>query len=547
MTTCQNIRVRDGYGKNKSTYYPVVIIGAGETGLALACQMKRKLGFDQFRIFDRQSRIGGTWWINQYPGIACDVPSAFYSYSFEPFHTSKGLYPTGSEFFEYLHRVAAKYKIIDKIQLNVDVSELRYGETDQEWEIVLTCMTPGFGDLSGRQRQEHVEVHGKESVYLWQETVRAKIVVSAVGILVEPNTWPTDIPGRETFKGPIFSPARWQADANFDDKNVIVVGTGSSAAQVVPALLEEPYKIKSLTQIMRTPPWVMPKLKEPFGKDLYARYGPKIMESLPFLSSIFRFLLFLLVEVIWLTVFQQKNVKWRAAIETKVLQDTRDRLPEEYHAMMTPGYPYGCKRRVFDSAWLESMSKPNFKLTNQRLKRLEANRVVLSTAKTKLANPDKDGNRDPSDVLIPADIIIIANGFEATHWLQPLSVHGRNGKSLHETWKDRGGPQAYMGVSMDGFPNFFMNPGPNIANGHSSLILTSESLNEYILQIIEPILQGEAASVEPTRHAVDRWASRIQRDLRGTVFPGCASWYYDEKGFNSVIYPYVLFHTRSME
>ena len=166
MATYQNIHVRNNHGKSKSTYYPVVIIGAGETGLALACRLK-KLGFDQFKIFDRQSRIGGTWWINRYPGIACDVPSAFYSYSFEPFYSSKGLYPTGSEFFEYLHRVAAKYQIIDKVQLNVDVSELRYADEDNEWEILLTYLAPGFGDLSGRQRQEYVKTHGEKSAYLW--------------------------------------------------------------------------------------------------------------------------------------------------------------------------------------------------------------------------------------------------------------------------------------------------------------------------------------------------------------------------------------------
>ena len=273
---------------------------------------------------------------------------------------------------------------------------------------------------------------------------------------------------------------------------------------------------------MRTPPWVMPRLKEPFGKDLYAKYGPKVLKSVPFLNSIFRLSLFLLVELIWSTVFQKNNAKWRAAIETKVLKDMHDRLPEKYHAMMTPTYPYGCKRRVFDSAWLESMNKPNFKLTDQRLKRVEANGVVLSAEKSNKSNATNHkevSELAPSNIFVPADIIVIANGFEATRWLHPLSVYGRGGRSLHGTWKERGGPQAYMGVSVDGFPNFFMNPGPNTANGHSSVILTSESLNEYILWIIKPVLRGDAISVEPKRHAVDKWASRIQRDLQGRSFP----------------------------
>jgi cation diffusion facilitator CzcD-associated flavoprotein CzcO len=129
----------------------------------------------------------------------------------------------------------------------------------------------------------------------------------------------------------------------------VVVGSGCSAAQIVPSLLKEPYHVKSLTQIMRSPPWVMPRLDEPFGKEKYARYAPTVYHYVPFLGYIIRISIYLLVELIWATVFQMKNVKWRKAIEKSTLERTLKIVPKQYHELMTPDYPYTCKRRVFDS------------------------------------------------------------------------------------------------------------------------------------------------------------------------------------------------------
>ena len=457
-------------------------------------------------------------------------PSALYSFSFAPLYTNQTLYPTGSDFVKYLHGVAAKYQITDKIQLETDVTELRYIDREEEWEVTLSYLAPGMGDLSEAQRQEKVANEGRKSVYLKQEKVRAKIVLSCVGILVEPNTWPTNIPGRETFRGRILHSARWQDDIDFRDKDIVVLGSGCSAAQVVPSLLEEPFSVNSVTQIMRTAPWVMPRLPEPFGKANYARYAPIIFRYFPILGYLIRVSLYLLVEVIWFTVFQQKNVKWRAKIEASTLERMHSIIPKKYRSIMTPNYSYGCKRRVFDNAWLESMSKSNFDLTTRHLKSLEPNGVVLGI------NPS-DSDKPTKDIRISADIIVLANGFEALRWFHPLKVYGREGRSLHDIWDQRGGPQAYMGTAMDGFPNFFIATGPNTANGHSSLILESENITEYILRIIEPVLKGNALYVEPKKEAENRWTADIQQQLKKTVFPGCASWYQDEKGWNSTMYP----------
>lgn len=221
---------------------------------------------------------------------------------------------------KYLQFVATQYKLLDKIQLNTDVTEVRWIESDQEWQITLTSLAEGMGDLSEADRKQKIATHEREAVYLSEVRVRAKVVVSCVGILVEPNAWPTNIPGREAFRGTIFHCARWRNEVDFRNKDVIVLESGCSAAQVVLSLFNAPFDVKSVTQIMRSLPWVMPRLEEPFGRDKYARYAPTIMRYFPVLGYIFRIGLFLLVEVIWKTVLQQKNVKWRAIIERSTLE-----------------------------------------------------------------------------------------------------------------------------------------------------------------------------------------------------------------------------------
>jgi cation diffusion facilitator CzcD-associated flavoprotein CzcO len=360
--------------------------------------------------------------------------------------------------------------------------------------------------------------------------VRAKVVVSCVGILVEPNPWPSSIPGRDSFRGDVFHSARWRDEISLDGKDVVVLGTGCSAAQVVPSLLKEPYHIKSLTQIGRSAPWVMPRLQEPFGTEKYAKYAPVVYKWLPFLGYLNRILIYLLVELIWSTVFQMKNSKWRKAIEGQQLERMKSIVPEKYHKQMTPDYPYGCKRRVFDTEWLPSMSKPNYTLTNRKLLAVDGNELVLG--------PEEVSGAEEKEIRIPADVIILANGFEATRWLHPLTVHGRSGTTLQDVWKERGGPAAYMGLSVDQFPNFFIAVGPNTANGHHSLILTTENTVSYILKMIAPIIKGEVEQVEVKKQAVIDWTEDVKKGLQKTVFVGCRSWYADEEGYNSTMYPW---------
>ena len=380
-----------------------------------------------------------------------------------------------------------------------------------------------------------MNIHGKESVCLRQEVARAKIVLSCIGILVEPNPWPNSIPGIDTFQGHVIHSARWRG-TNVDGKDVVVIGTGSSAAQIVPCLLQPPYNVKSVTQLMRTPPWVMPRLQEPGGKETYAKWAPLVYRYVPFLGKLTRVALYLLAEMIWFALFQRKNTKWRSKMEANLIDRMRSIVPEKYHEIMTPHYPYGCKRRVFDEAWLESMSNPKFHLTTQYLKKVDENTVILGPSHA-YPKTDADSSILADETHVHADVIVLANGFEATRWLHPLKVYGRGGKSMHDVWDERGGPQAYMGTALDGFPNFFMTVGPNSANGHAPLITSIENINEYILKMIKSVIRGDVFSVEPKEEAALKWTKELQAEFKKTVFVGCRSWYMDEKGWNSTMYP----------
>jgi len=176
----------NGYGPNGYTYYPVIIVGAGESGICMAYKLKQKLGIDQFRIFDRQSSLGGTWHVNRYPGVACDVPAAFYSFSFSKNPRWTTFYPSGREIYDYLQDVSDKYKLTDKIQLNTAVDSCRWIPEDEEWEVILQHLVPGTGDLSEKDRERRIEEQGRYSVYVSREKVRCKILISAVGTLASP-------------------------------------------------------------------------------------------------------------------------------------------------------------------------------------------------------------------------------------------------------------------------------------------------------------------------------------------------------------------------
>jgi cation diffusion facilitator CzcD-associated flavoprotein CzcO len=194
---------------------------------------------------------------------------ALYSFSFAPKFTSKSIYPSGAEYLEYLKDVARNYGADSKIQFNTEVTDLRYLEESSTWQVTVSRLVPY--DQESRSSHEY----SANSGVLKTENIMANVVISCVGILVKPNIWPANVPGKETFKGEIIHSSLLTNSVNMYDKKVVVIGSGCSAAQIVPTLLQRD-EITSLTQIMRTPPWVEPRLEEPLGKELYSRYAPNL-------------------------------------------------------------------------------------------------------------------------------------------------------------------------------------------------------------------------------------------------------------------------------
>ena len=215
----------------------------------------------------------------------------------------------------YFESVCTKYELNDKIQVNTEVSEARWLKDEEQWEITLTYLRPGMGDASEAQRREAIEKHGRDYVYLGMERARAKVLISAVGGLVEPKEWPKAVPGQEIFAGDIFHSARWNRETDLNDKDVVVVGTGCSAAQLVPGLTQPPYNARSVTQLMRSPPWVMADIDLPVTKENWAKWSPKVFANVPGLARLVRALLFLRLEYDW-RLFG--NAKLNARERTKV-------------------------------------------------------------------------------------------------------------------------------------------------------------------------------------------------------------------------------------
>ncbi|TGO72657.1 hypothetical protein BELL_0430g00010 [Botrytis elliptica] len=440
---------------------------------------------------------------------------------------------------EYLQTVCEKYAIVDKIQVNTDAKEARWLENEQVWEVTLQHLMVGAGDLSEEDRALKVKEQGHSAVYTYEEKIRCKILISAVGGLVQPKSWPESIPGKDNFKGEIFHSARWRFDVNLKDKNVVVIGTGCSAAQFVPKLVTE-YGAKSVTQLMHSPPWVSPKVIPPLGENLWNKWSPTLNTYVPGFNKAMRYSLGAVLEYDF-RIFRSGSFgeRERRKLEAECLAYMKSKAPEKYHEILTPNYGIGCKRRIWDPEWYASLNDPKIHLTTLPLKSLEEDTVTLGPGRN--YPPENVASSVPTDkITIPADVIVLANGFQTTKWFHPFNVYGKEGKTLQDVFEERGGPQMYMGTAMDGFPNFFTLLGPNCFTGHTSVIYTTESMVTQTLNFIKPLLNGNIAKLEVKQEAQMKWTTQIQSALRSMVWADTRTknWYLRDDGWNSNTYPY---------
>lgn len=412
-------------------------------------------------------------------------------------------------------------------------------DKDDEWEVVLDHLIPGLGDSSTEERNQFEKQKGLESAVLQTETVRAKIVVSAVGGLVEPKD-AIEVPGIDSFEGEVVHTARWKPDLDLRDKNVVVVGTGCSAGQVVPQLVKPQHGAKHVTQLMRSPPWTVPFLP-PEGIEAWKKWMPRLCTYVPGFQLMIRYLMFSLSELEFILLFTPNEASRarRSAKAKELLRYLHKSIPEKYHEIMTPDYEVFCKRRVIDDGWFDSLNNPNIELTSQPLTKVSPKSVTIGPGRYYPPMEKSDSKAPTAERTIPADVLIMANGYKTNKWLHPLDVTGRNGRSLYKTWDERGGAQAYLGCAMDGFPNFFIIFGPNTATGHTSVILASENMVSYSLHFMKPILNGDVNTYEVKESAERAYTRVLQDELRKGVFAsGCHSWYVDPKtGWNATTYP----------
>ena len=458
----------------------IVIAGAGFAGIGMGIALK-KAGYHDFVILEKDDDLGGTWRDNTYPGCACDVPSPLYSYSYELNPSWTRVFAPQQEIWDYLRRCAAKYDLEPHLRYGCAVERMDWDDAARRWDIGTS-----------------------------QGGYRARAVVSAGGSLHIPS-YP-DIPGApefgRAFGGTAFHSSRWDRSADLTGKRVAVIGTGASAIQFVPEIARQ---AAGLEVFQRTPPWIHPRPDVAIPARLRGT-----LETVPVAARVFRDTVYWLLEARALGF--AVNPKLMAPLETMARKHLASQVADPaLRARLTPDYTIGCKRILLSSNYYPALQRPNVDLITDDI-----------------AEITRDGVRTADGALHPADVIIYATGFKVVESVAALNVTGRDGRELkHE------GPEAYHGITVAGFPNFFMLLGPNTGLGHTSVVFMIESQVQHVMSCLRMLARDRADTIEVTEDALRRFNDELQRRLRRAVWStgGCTSWYLDADGINRALWP----------
>ena len=450
----------------------IAVIGAGASGILAVIKM-RAAGVDDVTVFEKASDLGGTWRDNRYPGLTCDVPSHLYRYSFEPNPDWTHVCSPGPEILAYLKGVAAKHDVERCIEFDSEVTRAEF--------------------IRG---QWHVEtVKGPQGAF--------DAVLTAVGVLHHP-VYP-DIAGLDTFEGASFHTSRWDHSVSLEGKRVGVIGTGSTATQIVGAVIDQ---VAKLSLFQRTAQWIMPVPNPAYTEEQKAAYraDPCLMEA----------------EYSRLAV--EFNSKFAAAVvgANPAHYEAMSRLCEDnlrnsvadaqLRAKLTPNYKVGCKRLIMSDQFYGAIQQPHAELVTDRIERIEAN-----------------GIRTVDGRLHELDVLVLATGFDTHRFVRPMKVVGRDGRSLDEAWSDAN--EGYLGITIPGFPNWFMVGGPNSPIGNFSWLMTSENQLNYAMQLIDYLRSGNVTEIAPKPAAVKAFNDAVKAKMPETIWAsGCNSWYVDKNG-----------------
>lgn len=458
--------------------FKVVILGTGFAGLGMAIQLK-KAGIHDFVLLERASALGGTWRDNHYPGCACDVPSHLYSFSFEPKTDWSRAYSPQEEIRLYLEHCADKYGIREHIRFDEDVTSATWDQGAQVWEVRST---------SG--------------------TVRGNLLVSGIGALSNPS-YP-NVPGRERFRGKQFHSATWDHDYPLEGRRVGVVGTGASAIQFVPRI--QP-KVAHLTLFQRTPPWILPK-----PDRAYAAWEKALFSKVPGVRFLYRQSIYWSHEARVL-VFSKAPKLMKAVARMGRRHVERSIRDEELRRKVTPDYLPGCKRILISNDYYASLDRSNVEVTTDGVREIVEDGVVLASGRH-----------------VPLDTLIYGTGFTVQSYLGKLRIHGRGGHELSERWGKNAA--AYRGTTVAGYPNLFTLLGPNTGLGHNSVVFMIEAQIRYVMKCIAHMQRAKLSSVDVLPEVQAAYNKALGRDLDTTVWAsGCESWYLNDEGKNTTIYP----------
>jgi cation diffusion facilitator CzcD-associated flavoprotein CzcO len=462
---------KGGNGAAQRKELRIVIIGAGMSGILSAIKLL-EAGISDFSVYEKADRLGGTWRENTYPGIACDVPSHLYSYSFEPNPEWSHRFSPGAEIQAYFERVASKYDV-EKF--------IRYGEE------IVRC---DFED--GRWQIE--SANGSRD--------SADFVIAATGVLHHPKL--PDIPGLDDFDGAYFHSARWDHEVSLEQKRVGVIGTGSTAIQIVPALIDF---VAKLSLFQRTPQWIMPQENPAYTEAERADFRADPGKMLALHGDISR----LFAEGFANAVVDADSPQMKA-IEATCLANLEDNVADpELREKLRPDHRAACKRLVVSPDFYAAIQRPNAELVSEAIECVESRGVRT-----------RDGR------LHELDVLALATGFQVDRFMRPIEITGPEGR-LDDVWSQR--PIAYLSISVPGFPNLFMLNGPNGPVGNFSLIEVAELQLRYILQLIELARSGHCRQIAASQAATDAFdADRIEAAKKTVWVTGCNSWYLDDRG-----------------